>query len=73
MRTMTEYVTADDLGVNARTGAIKLHGLDAPQKIDINIHASMDVLKQHVRALSDDELVRLTGAGGIIVAEARSG
>lgn len=48
---------------------IKLHGLDAPQKIDINIHASMDVLKQHVRALSDDELVRLTGAGGIIDAE----
>jgi len=26
MGDMTEYVTADDLGVNARTGAIKLHG-----------------------------------------------
>lgn len=63
-------ILADPMSQIAGWNAIiKLHGLDAPQKIDINIHASMEVLKTHVRAMSDDELVRMAGASGIIDGE----
>lgn len=37
----------------------KLLGYDAPQKVDVNIIASVEVLKGQVRNLSDAELVRL--------------
>lgn len=45
---------------------IKLHGLDAPQKIDVNITATMAVLKTHVQNLSDTELANLVGADRVI-------
>lgn len=47
----------------------KLLGYDAPQKVDINITASIDVLKAHARSMSDGELAKLAGAGGIIDAD----
>lgn len=48
----------------------KIAGLDAPQKIDVNITASVAVLKGHVRALSDAELARLVGSGAKNVIDA---
>ena len=48
---------------------IKLHGLDAPQQVDINVKASIEVVKQQVRGLSDEELVARLGAGDIIDGE----
>lgn len=48
---------------------IKLHGLDAPQKVDINIKASIDVLSKQVRSMSDSELVKALGVDSIIDAE----
>lgn len=44
----------------------KILGHDAPTKVDINISASIDVLRTHVRAMDDKDLVRLLGAGDII-------
>ncbi len=48
---------------------IKLHGLDSPQRIDVNLNASIEVLQQHVRGMSDVELIKALGAGGVIDAE----
>jgi hypothetical protein len=45
---------------------IKLHGLDQPQKVDVNIHSTVEVLTKHVRTLSDEELVKALGAGAVI-------
>jgi hypothetical protein len=45
----------------------KIAGLDAPQRIDVNVTASMTVLKQHVRALPDAELARLVGGTGSVI------
>lgn len=47
----------------------KLLGYDQPQKIDINIHASIEVQQQQVRGMSDAELIKHLGAGAIIDAE----
>lgn len=48
---------------------IKLHGLDAPQRIDINMKASVDIVRSQVRGMSDSELVAQLGAGDIIDGE----
>lgn len=48
---------------------IKLHGLDVPQRIDININASVQVAQSQVRAMSDADLVKSLGASGVIDAE----
>ena len=45
----------------------KIAGLDAPQRIDINVTASMTVLKGHVRSMSDADLARLVGSSGNVV------
>lgn len=58
---MTEIVGWEKIG--------KLLGYDAPQKVDINITASIEVLQQHVKGMSDAELVKLLGAGGVIDGE----
>lgn len=47
----------------------KLLGYDQPQKIDINIRASVEAAQQHVRALSDPELIALLGANDVIDAD----
>ncbi len=47
----------------------KLHGFDAPQKVDINIQASVEVLQTNVRSMPDAELVKRLGAGSIIDGE----
>lgn len=47
----------------------KLLGYDAPQRIDVNVTASIEVLKGHVKTLSDAELARLAGASGVIDAD----
>lgn len=47
----------------------KILGYDQPQRVDINIHASVEVQKNVIRALSDDELVRQLGADNVIDAE----
>ena len=47
----------------------KLHGFDAPTKIDVNLTASVEVLQGHVRSMSDAELVKQLGAGSIIDGE----
>lgn len=44
----------------------KILGFDAAQKVDVNITASLDVLKTHVRTMSDDQLSKMLGADGII-------
>lgn len=44
----------------------KLLGYDTPQKIDINITQSIEVLKEHARGLDDAELARIVGARDII-------
>ena len=48
---------------------IKLHGLDAPQRVDINITASIEVAQRQVRTMSDAELVKSLGANSVIDAE----
>lgn len=48
---------------------VKLHGLDAPQRVDININASIEVAKSQVKTMTDAELVQSLGAGGVIDAE----
>lgn len=44
----------------------RISGLDAAAKVDINITATIDVLKGQVRGMSDAELARYVGAGDII-------
>lgn len=44
----------------------RISGLDAATKVDVNITASIDVLKGQVRGMSDAELARYVGAGDII-------
>jgi hypothetical protein len=45
---------------------MKLHGLDAPQKIDVNLTASVAALKGVARNMSDAELARLVNANDIV-------
>ena len=47
----------------------KITGLDAPQRIDINLQASIEVQQQAIRGLSTNELLKRLGAGDIIDAE----
>lgn len=47
----------------------KLHGLDAPQKVDININESIKVVSEHVRSVPDRDLVKLLGAGDVVDVE----
>jgi hypothetical protein len=58
---MTEIVGWRDLA--------KLLGHDTPAKVDINITASIDVVRSQLRQLPDHELSELAGANGIIDAE----
>ena len=44
----------------------KLLGFDAPQKIDVNIPASIDALKTHIVQFDDAQLAQLVGAKDII-------
>lgn len=55
---MTEIAGVDRL--------IKLHGLDAPQKVDISVHTTIEVLNQQVRNLSDADLAKALGGDTII-------
>jgi hypothetical protein len=45
---------------------IKLHGLDSPVQHNINLHATVEVLRDQVRSMSDADLVRMLGAGNVI-------
>ena len=47
----------------------KLLGYDAPKKIDINVSATLDVLRENVKSMDDAALARLVGAGDIIDGE----
>lgn len=47
----------------------KILGLDAPQRIDINLQASIEVQQQTIKSLSTPELLKRLGAGDIIDAE----
>ena len=47
----------------------KALGLYEPQKIDINLKASMEALAQHAKTLPDDELMSRLGASSIIDAD----
>ncbi len=47
----------------------KILGHDQPQRVDININASIEVQKNVIKALSDEELVRQLGADNVIDAE----
>lgn len=44
----------------------KLLGYDSPQKIDVNITASIEVMKSYVRTMDDTALAELLGARGVI-------
>lgn len=44
----------------------KLLGYDAPQTVNVNITASVEVLKSNARRMSDADLVRAVGAGAVI-------
>lgn len=44
----------------------KLLGYDAPQKIDINITASLQALRQHIGQFDDAQLAEIVGANGVI-------
>ena len=48
---------------------IKLHGLDAPTRVTVSFKESVEAYKEHVRRLSDSELVAEIGAGNIIDAD----
>lgn len=50
---------------------VKLHGLDAPLRVDINLRASLDVVATQVRSMSDEELIRALGADKVIDADFR--
>lgn len=47
----------------------KLLGYESPKQIDVNITASVEVLKTHVRRMDDNELARLVGSHDIIDAD----
>lgn len=47
----------------------KLLGFDNPTKVDVNLRASVEVMKKQVQDMTDDELVAALGASGIIDAE----
>lgn len=47
----------------------KILGHDAPQRIDINVVQSIEVLKGQVKHMSDADLARLVGDTGIIDAD----
>lgn len=47
----------------------KILGYDQPQKIDININASVEVQQALVKEMSDADLVKMLGAGNVIDAE----
>lgn len=47
----------------------KLLGYDQPQKIDININASVEVQQSLVKSMSDAELVKALGASNVIDGE----
>lgn len=47
----------------------KILGYDQPQKIDVNITASVEVQQKLVKSMSDAELIKSLGAGAIIDAE----
>lgn len=44
----------------------KLLGYDSPQKVDINITATIDVLKTHVQTMDDAALAELIGSRDVI-------
>lgn len=47
----------------------KILGYDAPQKIDINISASIDVMQRQVRGMDDATLAKMIGAENVIDAD----
>lgn len=47
----------------------KLLGLEAPQRVDINITASIEVAQSRVKTMSDTELAQSLGANNIIDAD----
>lgn len=47
----------------------RILGYDAAQRVDVNLHASIDVLRHQVRQLSDEELMRAVGADSVIDAD----
>lgn len=47
----------------------KILGYDQPQKIDININASVEVQQKLIKSMPDSELVKLLGAGAIVDVE----
>ena len=47
----------------------KILGLDAPQRVDINLQASIEVQQASIRGTSTPELLKRLGAGDIIDAE----
>lgn len=47
----------------------KILGYDQPQRVDININASVEVQQNIIRGMSDDDLIRQLGAGSVIDAE----
>jgi hypothetical protein len=47
----------------------KMLGYDAPQKVEHNITASIEVLKGHVRSMSDAALAQLVNASDVIDAD----
>lgn len=63
-------ILADPMAQIAGWGALtKLHGLDAPSRVDINLNASVEVLTTQFRRMSDEDLVKSLGAGHVIDAE----
>lgn len=55
--------------VSAANSISKLHGLEAPQKIDVNVTTTIEVLQSHVKRMADADLARLAGAERVIDAE----
>jgi len=47
----------------------KMQGYYAPQKVDVNISASVEVLTDQVKRMSDQELLQNLGAGSVIDVE----
>lgn len=52
---------------------VKLHGLDAPTKVDISINTTIEVLQTHMRGMSDAELALAVGDGIIDASFVRIG
>lgn len=44
----------------------KIMGLEASQKVDVNVTSTLEVINGNMRNLSDEALTRLVGAGHII-------